>query len=156
MDRQIIIFYILSGVFIGGSIYNFGPNRRWVYLARLTRPRIILILLIPLTFLSLSYFVSDGLWGNYMLAGLGSVFAISPIMGEVINEKGIYYLAHKTKFIFIRLIRWEDIKSFEMDVNKGKLLILRLKNRTIFLNQYYHLKDTDAINKYIKERIKKS
>ncbi|MBU5439754.1 hypothetical protein KQI42_17195 [Tissierella sp. MSJ-40] len=56
--------------------------------------------------------------------------------------------------MFVRLTKWEDINDFKLNEDKSKLESIKLKIRIIFLDQYYHSKDIDKINEYIKIRIK--
>ncbi|SHE60620.1 hypothetical protein SAMN02745784_01219 [Tissierella praeacuta DSM 18095] len=58
------------------------------------------------------------------------------------------------KSMFVRLTKWEDINDFKLNEDKSKLESIKLKTRIIFLDQYYHSKDIDKINEYIKIRIK--
>ena len=154
MGKQTLIYIILSLTFIAGSIYNFKIQKQCIYPTRLTKPRFIIVLIIPLIFLSIVYFASDGRLANYILAALGSIFVISPVLAEGISEKGIYHLAPSTKPIFVRLAKWEDIKYFKLNENKGKLESIKLKTRTISPDQYYYPEDIDEINKYVQMRVK--
>ena len=154
MGKQTLIYIILSSIFIVGSTYNFKIRKRCIYLTRLTKPRCIIILIIPLIFWGLAYFTSDGTLANYILAALGSVFVISPVLAEGINEEGIYHLSLGTKSMFVRLARWENIKGFKLNEDKGKLENIKLKTRTIFPDQYYNSEDIDEINKYIQMKVK--
>lgn len=154
MNKQVVIYCILSIIFIAGSIYNFKIRKQCIYPTRLTKPRCIIILIIPLIFLSMTYFISDGRLANYILVVLGSIFVISPVLAEGISEKGIYHLSLGTKSTFVRLAKWEDIKDFKLNENKGKLESIKLKTRTIFPDQYYHLENVLEINKYIEMKVK--
>lgn len=138
IDKQTLIYLILSIIFIIGIYYNFKIRKQCTYSTRLTKPRLIIILIIPLIFLSVAYFASDGRLASYILAVLGSIFVISPVLAEGINEKGIYCPALGTKSMFVRLAKWEDIDDFKLNENKGKLESIKLKTRTIFPDQYYH------------------
>jgi len=105
MLKQTLIYGVLSLIFIVISIYNFKIGKESLYSTRLTKPRLIVILLIPLVFISIAYFSSDGRVVDYILLILGSVFVISPLFAEGIHEKGIYHLGLGTKSTFVRLAK---------------------------------------------------
>ncbi len=153
MDKQTAIYTILLLIFAGSSIYNFKIRKQCIYSAKLTKPRFIIVLVIPMVFLGLAYFVSDGSWRDYIIAILAGLFVISSMMGEGINEKGIYYTSSGTGTRFVRLAKWEDLEDINLNLNKNKLESFKLKTGTIFPDQYYHSKDIDKIAKYIKKNL---
>lgn len=91
MVKEVTVYFILLLTFTIGSIYNFRIRKQSIYPVRPTKPRVIIMILSPLIFVSIPYFINENSWGNYILSILGGVFIISQIIGVGIHEKGIYY-----------------------------------------------------------------
>ncbi|MBC8590050.1 hypothetical protein [Wansuia hejianensis] len=146
MKNQIAVYFLLLLIFVSGSIYNFRIRRQCIYRVRLTKPRIIILIIASLIFCAIAY-IGGNLWENYLIAISASVFIISGVVGEGIHEKGIYY--QYGRGILVRLARWKDIKDIKIDTNKNKLKSFKINTLTIFANQYYSSEDINKINKYI-------
>lgn len=147
MDNQIMLYWILLLFFVSISLYNFIIRKQCIYPVKLTKPRAVLSIIIPLVFLAMAYYLGENSRDNYLLAISASTLLISRIVGEGIHEKGIYY--HKGKRIVATLAKWEDIKDVKIDFNKNKLERFKLKSRTIYPDQYYSSEDIDRIKKFI-------
>lgn len=116
MGKEVTVYFILLLTFTIGSIYNFRIRKQSIYPVRPTKPRVIIMILSPLIFLSILYYINENFWGNYVLAILASVFIISAIVGEGIHEEGIYYHSSGINFLFAKLVKWEDIRDMELDI----------------------------------------
>ena len=147
MEDQILVYFILLIAFISGSIYNFRIRKQCIYPVKFTKPRIIILIIMSLVFCGIAY-IGGNLWRNCLLAILAILFVISGIVGEGIQERGIYYSLGRGPLL--RLAKWEEIKEIKIDTDKNKLKSFKLKTKTIFLNQYYNPEDIDEINEYIK------
>jgi len=154
LNKQLAVYLILLLVFIVGSIYNFRIRKQCVYSIKLTKSRLIILIIIPLIFLSIAYYIGRNSWNNYILAISAGIFVISAGVGEGIHERGIYY--HPPGIILLaKLAKWEDIRDSELDINKNKLKSFKIKTTTMFADQYYS-KDINEINEYIKIKTKKN
>lgn len=150
MDNQLVIYLILLLTFIVGSIYNFRIRKQCIYSIKLTKSRHIVLLIIPLIFLIIVYYIGRNSWDNYILAVSASIFVISAGLGEGIHERGIYY--HPPGIILLaKLAKWEDIRDSELDINENKLKSFKIKTTTMFVDQYYS-KYINEINEYIKTK----
>lgn len=135
-------------------LYNLKIWKQSIFSVKLTKVRAIISIILPLLFIGIPYFTGENSLKNYVLAVLASLFIISAMVGEGIHERGIYYHPSGINFLFAKLVKWEEIKDIELDINKSKLESIKLKTRTIFPDQYYHSKDVDEISEYLQLRIK--
>lgn len=142
-----ILFILLLLLFIGGSVYNFKVRLDCAYPVRITKPRLILIIIIPLVFFVIAY-VGGNTLSNYLLVMAASLLLISAIVGEGIHEKGIYYYSGKR--LLAKLAKWEDLKEIETDGEKIKSF--KHKKMTRYPDQYYRSEELYEIKQYIKER----
>lgn len=154
MGKEVILYWVLLLFFTSISFYNFKIRKECIYPVKLTKPRAILILIIPLIFLGLTYSVGHKSWLKYLLAVSASLLIISRVVGEGIHEEGIYY--HSGRRILATLAKWEDIKDIEIDINKNQLKSFtntRIKVR-IYPDQYYSCEDINYISKYLKDLLR--
>ena len=154
MKKEVIVYWVLFLFFTSISFYNFKIRKECIYPVKLTKPRAILILIIPLIFLGLTYSVGHKSWLKYLLAVSASLLIISRVVGEGIHEEGIYY--HSGGRILATLAKWEDIKDIEIDINKNQLKSFtntRIKAR-IYPDQYYSCEDINYISKYLKDLLR--
>lgn len=154
MGKEVILYWVLLLFFTSISFYNFKIRKECIYPVKLTKPRAILILIIPLIFLGLTYSVGHESWLKYLLAVSASLLIISRVVGEGIHEEGIYY--HSGRRILATLAKWEDIKDIEIDINKNQLKSFtntRIKVR-IYPDQYYSCEDINYISKYLKDLLR--
>ena len=149
MGNQMIIYFILLISFISGSIYNFRIRKQCIYPVKLTKPRIIILIITFLVLCGIAY-TGGNLWQNYLLVISAILFLISRVVGEGIHERGIYYSPGRG--LLMRLAKWEEIKEIKINIAKNKLKSFKLKTKTIFPNQYYNPEDIDEINQYIKNK----
>lgn len=91
MGNQVVVYLLLFLFFTSVSFYNFIIRKQCIFPVKLTKPRAILILIIPLIFFGLAYNVGDKSWLKYILVVSASLLIISRVVGEGIHEKGIYY-----------------------------------------------------------------
>lgn len=156
MEDKLGVFLILILVFSVGIIYNFRIRIKCIYPVRLTKPRAVLLAIIPMVLLAMAYYLGQNSWDNYLLAVSASLFLISRILGEGISKRGIYYRLLGTGSQIMRLAKWEDIKDVKVNIKKNKIESFKykpkLKAETIFPDQYYNSKDIDKISKYIKTK----
>lgn len=148
MENQILKYLLLIILFVAGSIYNFKIRKQCVYRVRLTKPKVITLIVISLVFCVIAY-ISGNLWENYILIFSGITFIISGVLAEGIHKDGIYYLYGRG--ILVKLAKWEDIEDVEIDINQQKLKSFKVENMAIFANHYYNLEDINEINKFIEE-----
>ncbi|WMM26213.1 hypothetical protein RBU61_05935 [Tissierella sp. MB52-C2] len=148
MENQIVICFLLLLCFVSGSAYNFRIRKQCIYRVRLTRLRIITLIIASLIFCGIAY-IGGNSWDNYLIAFSAIVFIISGVVAEGIHERGIYY--QNGRGLLVRLGKWEDIKDVKFDINKDKLKSFKINTLTIFANQYYSSEDIDKINKYIEK-----
>lgn len=152
MDNQIVIYWILLLFFTSVSLYNFIIRKQCIYTVKLTKTRSVLLVIIPLVFLGMAYYVGENSWYKYLLAISASTLLVSQIVGEGIHKKGIYY--HRGQRIIASLTKWEDIKDIKIDINNNKLKsFTNTKIRTrIYPDQYYSSRDIDKIKEFIGEQ----
>lgn len=152
MDYQVAVYWILLLFFVSVSFYNFRIRKQCIYPVKITKPRIALIIITPLIFCSMAYYVGDNYWLNYLLAISAGILIISRVIGEGIHEKGIYY--HAGTRIVATLAKWEDIKDIDIDMNKNQLKSFtntEIRKR-IYPDQYYSSEDMNEI-KYSIDKI---
>lgn len=154
MTEENIVYIIFSLIFIAGTIYNYKKRKECIYPIRQTRPRRIIIGIIPIVFLAMAYFVASGSLYDYILAILASIFLIFSILAGGIHKEGIYHHNVGVRILIPRLARWEDIKDVKINMKKNKLESFKFKRKTIYPDQYYDSKDIREINKYIKSKIR--
>lgn len=154
MKKEVIVYWTLSVFFISISFYNFRIRKQCIYPVKLTKPRAILIIIIPLIFLCIAYNVGYNSWLKYLLAISASILIISRVIGEGIHEKGIYY--HSGKRIIATLAKWEDIKDIEIDMNKNQLKSFTNTKirKKIYPDQYYRPEYMNEISKYLKDLLR--
>ncbi|WP_313233218.1 hypothetical protein [Tissierella praeacuta] len=150
MSEKIIVYGLLLLAFIIGSIYHFKIRQECIFPVKLTRPRIIISIIIPFIFCFMAY-IGGNLWYYYILALVAAVFIISGITGEGIHEKGIYYRGIGAATLLLRLAKWEEIKDIEIDINNNKLQSFKLRTTRIYPNQYYSQRDITEIKEYVEE-----
>ncbi|MGO1469313.1 MAG: hypothetical protein ACTHW2_04765 [Tissierella sp.] len=154
MEDKLGTVLILILAFSAGAIYHFRIRIKCIYPVKLTKPRAVLLGIIPIVFIGMSYYLAENSWDSYLLAISGSIFMVSGILGEGISKKGIYYRPLGAGSQIMRLAKWEDIKDIKLNINKNKLESFKYKSKlkalTIFPDQYYNSKDIDKIDKYIK------
>ena len=150
IEDQFIIFLLFTFIFIAISIYQFRIRKICIYSVKLTKPRVVLLIAVPLIFLGLAYYVGDKSWENYLLAISASLFIISGILGEGISKKGIYFRPTGATMMIIRLAKWEDIKDIKINDDKNKLESFRFKTETVFPDQYYNSEDILGIKNIYK------
>lgn len=154
MTKEVFLYILFCIIFMGGTIYNFACGRKTIYRTKITKGHLAIIIIIPLIFLAIAYFAGAGNPANYVLVLLGSTFALSPIFGQGIYDKGIYHLGSGGRSSFVRLSLWEDLVDYELDMEEAKLKMVKTKGRTLFPNQYYDLENIHEINQYIRNNIK--
>lgn len=149
-----IIYLLMLCLFITISIFHIRIRKECIYPVRLTKPRIALMIAIPLILLIVPYTASKQ-WHHYLLTIVMGISVGSVFMGEGIGEKGIHYHGH-SRSIIARLARWEDIENIKFDTKKNRLKSFRYKNKygniTIFPDQYYGPEKINEIKEYIKDR----
>lgn len=145
-----ILTYLVSIVLIINAIYHFHVRQKCIYLAKLTKGMIIVLIIIPVVFLGLAYFVGDGLVENVLVAIAVSLSMIAQITGQGISEEGIYYW---TKTGVNRLARWETIKKVDINRSKNRLEKIRLQTYAQYPNQLYPANDIEEIHEFIQRRI---
>lgn len=154
MEKQLGALLILILAFSAGTIYHFRIWIKCIYPVKITKPRAVLLGIIPIVFISMAYYLGGNSWDSYLLAISASLFMVSGILGEGISKKGIYYRPLGAGGQIKRLAKWKDIKDIKIDIDKNKLESFKFKSETIFPDQYYDSKDIDKINKYIKVKTK--
>lgn len=149
MEGQLTAFLLLIFVFSAGSIYHFRIRKQCIYPVKLTKPRVILLIIISLVFLAMAYYLGGNSWDKYLLAISASLFIISGVLGQGVSEKGIYYRPLGAASLIIRLAKWECIKNIKINAAQNKLESFRFKTETVFPDQYYNSQDILEIkNKY--------
>ncbi|RBP57398.1 hypothetical protein DES36_13011 [Alkalibaculum bacchi] len=148
MIEQMVVYGLLIITFILVSMYNFKIRYECIYPVRLTKPRIIISIIIPFIFCFIAY-IGGNLWHYYILALVAAICIISSIVGEGIHEKGIYY--YPGKRLIATLAKWEDIKDIKVDMSKNQLKSFKntKTNIRIYTDQYYSLEGIVAIKKFI-------
>ena len=145
-----IFVYGLSILFVSNAIYHLSIWYQCIYLARLTKGMVAVVVIIPIVFLSLAYTVGNGLIENVILTLVASLSMISQVAGRGISEKGIYYW---TKTGLNRLAKWEDIKQLHFDQSKSHLEKIRFSSYARYPDQYYQSEKVEEIYDYIQRRI---
>lgn len=148
MNKALI--YLLSVILFLNTIYHFRIRQKCIYLAQLTKGMAVVLVIIPIVFLSLAYIVGNGLEENVVVAVAVSSSMISRIVGRGISEEGIYYW---TKTGVNRLASWENIKKVDVNHSKNRVEKIRFQNYARYMDQYYPAKDIRKIDEYIQRRI---
>lgn len=146
--REQIFNLLLIFLFTIGSLHNFKMRKECIYNEKITKPMIIVIAIIPLIFLCIAYFTGNSL-KHYIVSISASIFFISGVIGQGINEKGIYYRPIGKASVLIRLAKWEDIDDIKIDINKNKLESFKFKTTRVYQEQYYNQQDINEIKKLI-------
>jgi len=135
---------LLLIAFIWGSVYHFNIRKECIYPIKISKPTVIIIIILPLLFSFIAY-VAGNQWYYYIVGLAAAIFLISHLVGAGIHKKGIYYHGTGIGNFVTKLARWEDMSDLKFDRTNNKLNSFKLKKTRIYIGYPGKYKNLDNI-----------